>query len=208
MQSRIEPDGVLILSYDSTAWAKGFLVAAAAFLAYAAYLLATGSRNEERLFGSLAGVGVFLAAGLLMFETALVRVDPRSKTICWRRRSSFWQRGGTLAFGDVRAVVIEASSGTRKVPMKRIGLRLASGERLQLTYGSQPDDGRLARAAASFRKALGQPEQLPAESEARALAEFGRFDEAEDILIEREGLSREEASKRVEVLWKARGPYA
>lgn len=197
MQARQEPDGSLILTYDGSAWSKGLLAAAIAFFAAALWFKLTGSRDTERLIGLLAGGGLCLAGSLGFFETAFVRIDPATQNITWRRRWALSSGRGNLPFSRVRNVIVESPTGTRRVPMQRITLRLTDGTYLPLTYGCRPDDGRLARAAMQLRKTLGQPEDLPFDAALEALVELGRAPEAVAQLIETAGLSRTDAETRV-----------
>ena len=206
MRAREDIDGTLVLTYDSSGWAKWLFGAPAVFLAIAGYDYFTGSHKADRMIGLLAGAGVFVLAGLALFETASARVDPATKTITWSRRIAFWRRGGTLSFSQVRDVIIESPTGTRRVPRQRISLRLANGSLLPLTYGCGPDvDGQLARAAALFRKTLGQPEEPSLLASAQALVELGHVTEAIRLLVTSGGMSLTDAKKRVEALKEGPG---
>lgn len=201
MHARKDIDGTLVLTYDSSVWAKWSFGAVVALLAVAGYDSFVSSHKPNRMIGLLAGAGVCALAGLALHETACTRIDPATRSIRWSRRIAFWRRAGTLTFSEVRDVMVESPTGTRGVPSQRISLLLADGSLLPLTYGCGPDfDGHIARAAELFRKALGQPEQPSVSASAQVLVELGRFTEAVRLLATSGGLSLTDAKQRVEAM--------
>ena len=199
MHTREEPDGSLLLTYDSSLWTKWLIGATLVLLGTAAYDYFIGRRGDERMIGLLAGAATTALSALVMLEQSTVRVDPRSRLIEWQQRWGFRQRAGVTPFADVTHVSAERPIGDTGVPSRRVCLHLADGSLLPLTVGYRPDgDGAISKAAEQLRRVLGQPAvPTPAEA-ARAMVEQGRAVEAIKILVEREGLSLAEAKDRVD----------
>lgn len=158
MQSQSEPDGSLILSYDSGAAPKWLFTVAIACLATAGYDLALGAQGSARLAGLLCGSGLCIVAGLALLEKAWLRADRATRTLIWNRRWALSQRSGITPFDAVLSVIVERTIGDRAVPDRRICLQLADGTTLPITTSFRPDlDGQIARAADLLRQALGKP---------------------------------------------------
>jgi len=198
MDAREEPDGSLLLTYDSSVLTKWLVGATLALLATAAYDYFIGTRGDERMIGLLAGAATCALTALVMLEQINFRVDPQSRLIEWQQRWGFRQRAGVTPFADVRHVSVEQPIGDTGVPSRRVCLHLADGSLLPITVGYRPDgDGQISKAADKLRAVLGQRPPTPAESAGILIAQ-GRTVEAIKILVDREGLSLAEAKDRVD----------
>ena len=199
MDTREEPDGSLLLTYDSSLWTKWLIGATLVLLGTAAYDYFIGTRGDERLIGLLGGAATCAITALVVLEQSNFRVDPRSRLIEWEQRWGFRQRAGVTPFADVKHVSAERPIGDSGVPSRRVCLHLADGSLLPSTVGYRTDaDERISKAAEQLRRVLGQPVVPTAAESARAMIEQGRTVEAIKIFVEQEGLSLAEAKDRVD----------
>ena len=199
MDAREEPDGSLLLTYDSSLWTKWLIGATILLLGTAAYDYFIGTRGDDRMIGLLAGAATCAITAVVILEQSRFRIDPASRLIEWEQRWGFRRRAGVTPFADVTHVSVERPIGDTGVPSRRVVLHLADGTLLPVTVGYKPDiDEAISKAAETARRALGQnPAPSPAES-ARVLIAQGRAVDAVKILVEREGLSLTEAKARVD----------
>jgi hypothetical protein len=198
MDVRQDPDGTLLLTYDSSLWTKWLIGATLLLLGTAAFDYFIGRRGEDRMIGLFGGAATTALTALVMLEQSRFRVDPTSRSIEWRQQWGFRRRAGVVAFADVRHVSAERPIGDHSVPSRRVCLHLADGSVLPVTVGYRPDgDEQILRAAALLRQVLGQSQPTPAES-AHFLAQQGRKVDAVKILVEQEGLSLAEAKARLD----------
>ena len=199
MNTRQEPDGSLLLTYDSSLWTKWLIGATLVLLGTAAYDYFIGTRGDDRMIGLLAGAATTALSALVMLEQSTFRADPASRLIEWEQRWGFRQRAGVTPFADVKHVSAERPIGDTGVPSRRVCLHLADGSLLPVTVGYRPDgDEAIAKAAEQLRLMLGQPAVPTPAAAARAMVEQGRAVDAIKILVEREGLSLAEAKDRVD----------
>jgi hypothetical protein len=198
MQASEEPDGALLLTYDSSLWTKWLIGAALVLLGTAVYDYFIGARGEDRLIGLLAGAATLAVTAVVMLEQCRFRIDPIARIIESEQRWGFRRRGGITPFDDVAHVSTEVPIGDSGIPSRRIVLHLVNGALLPLTVGYKPDvDEAISRAAALLRAKLGQHPQTTAES-IRLLIAQGRAIDAIKLLVEKEGLSPTDAKQRVD----------
>jgi hypothetical protein len=125
----------------------------------------------------------------LLGETSRFVFDPARRTVEWRRRFLFRERGGTLPFDAIEQVELQVPIGDDGIPSRRVALRLRDGGELPLTVGYAVDfDG--------SRRALA----LRLRDEARRLASSGRIIEAVKHVRRETGVSLTEAKRRVDEL--------
>jgi hypothetical protein len=203
MDAREEPDGALLLTYDSSLWAKWLIGGTLVLLATAAYDTVIGTRGDDRLIGLLAGAATLAITAVVMLEQCRFRVDPIQRVIEWDQRWGFRHRAGVTPFADIRHVTVERPIGDDGIPSRRVVLNLVNGTLLPITVGYKPDvDDAILRAADTLREMLGHGVPSTEES-VRILIVQGRTIDAVKLLVEREGLSLHDAKKRVDDL-KAR----
>jgi hypothetical protein len=113
--------------------------------------------------GSAAGLLMLLAGALpllllrLVWLRARVAIDPASRTL--RVERSRWPLRSTtesVAFGELRAVVVRTVRGRRNARTHRVVLVLGSGQEVALLGMSTSAYGQHARAAERIRTALEQ----------------------------------------------------
>jgi hypothetical protein len=198
MNAERQPDGSLLLTYDSSVWSKWAIGITMLLLATAGYDYFIGTRGDERLIGLLAGAATTALTALVILEQARFRLDPITRLIEWDQRWGFRRRSGILKFADVQHVSVEVPIGDDGVPSRRIVFHLSNGTLLPLTVGYRPDtDNGIINAAQTIRGVLGQAPPTTAES-VRALLAQGKKIDAIKLLVEREGLSLAEAKQRID----------
>jgi len=200
MDLREDPDGSLLLTYDSSLWAKWLIGATLVLLATAGYDLFIGARGDDRLIGLLAGAATLAITAVVMLEQVRFRVDPIQRVIEFQQRWGFRRRAGVMPFADVRRVSTEVPIGDDGIPSRRVILHLADGTSLPVTVGYKPDvNNAISRAADRLREILGHGTPS-AEESARLLIDQGRTVDAIKLLIDQEGLSLDDAKQRADEL--------
>ena len=141
MQAREEPDGTLVLTYDSSPLTKLLAVPAAALPAVAAYRK-WGGLDDADSVGLLAGAAICALLALVFLQRVRVVIDPGSRTITWSRRWGLRRREGSVAFDEIEAVTTERAHVDEDAPARRLVLRTRSGKTIPLTatYLSDPED--------------------------------------------------------------------
>jgi hypothetical protein len=200
MNLREQPDGSLVLTYDSSLWTKWLIGATVLMLGTAVYDYFIGARGDDRLIGLLGGAATTGLIALVFLEQCRFRVDPVSRLVEWDQRWGFRRRTGVVAFSQIQHVSVEVPIGDRGIPSRRVVMHLANGTLLPITVGYKPDvDGAIERAADTLRVALGQ--RAPStEDSVRLLVQRGRQVDAVKLLIEKEHLTLTEAKQRVDNL--------
>jgi hypothetical protein len=197
MQSHIDADGRLIVTYSSTGLRKVIVSGAVVFAATAVYDLTIGTRGTDRLVALMGAIGVCLGAGLVLLEESHFVFDPKARTVNWRRRWAWSRSEGHLAFADIQHVTVQTMGESRTYPDRRVCLQLASGALLPLTRGYAPDAGGECSAVGDeIRRVLGAADAASDDALA-ALVRSGHKMDAIRILRER-GLSLEDAKRRVD----------
>ena len=200
MNTLRQPDGSLLLTYDSSLWSKLAIAATVVLLATAGYDYFIGPRGDDRLIALLASAATMAIFAVVLLEQSRFRVDPATQLIDWDQRWAFKRKSGVLRFVDVQHVGVEVPIGDRGVPSRRIVLHLSNGTLLPVTVGYRPDNGdEILKAADMLREAIGQPPPIMADS-LRALIRQGHTMNAIKLLVEREGVSLTEAKRRVDEL--------
>jgi hypothetical protein len=198
MDVREEPDGSLLLTYDSSLWTKWLIGATLLMLGTAVYDYFMGARGDERIIGLLGGATTLGLIALVFLEQARFRVDPVSRLVEWDRRWGFRRRSGVTPFSDIKHVSVEVPIGDSGIPSRRVVLHLSNGELLPVTVGYKPDIGdAISKAADTLRLKLGL-RQPTVEDSVRVLVAQGRAIDAVKLLVEREGVSLTEAKRRVD----------
>jgi hypothetical protein len=137
----------------------------------------------------------------LLGETSRFVFDPARRTVEWRRRFLFRERGGTLPFDAIEQVELQVPIGDDGIPSRRVALRLRDGGELPLTVGYSVDfDGSRRALALRLRALLGLPVEPSVDDEARRLASSGRIIEAVKHVRRETGVSLTEAKRRVDKL--------
>lgn len=198
MDVRHQPDGSLLLTYDTTRWTKWLIGATLLMLGTAVYDYFIGARGNDRLIGLLGAATSLALIGIVMLEQARFRFDPTTRLIEWDQRWAFRRRAGVTPFSGVTHVSVEVPIGDRGIPSRRVVLHLADGTLLPVTVGYKPDvDGSISRTAETLRVTLGhRPPTI--EDSVRLLISQGRTIDAVTLLRERENMSLTEAKRRVE----------
>ena len=156
METREEPDGSVLLTYDSSLWTRWLIGATVLLLGTALYDYFIGDRGDARVIGLLGGAATCALTALVMLEQSRFRVDPKSRLIEWEQRWGFRQRAGVTPFADVKHVSAERPIGDTGVPSRRVCLHLADGSLLPITVGYRPDgDEKISGAAQLLRRVLG-----------------------------------------------------
>jgi hypothetical protein len=203
MDVRHQPDGSLLLTYDSTRWTRWAIGATLLLLVSAAYDYFIGARGEDRVLGLLGAATTLGLIGIAMLEQSRFRFDPVTRLIEWDQRWAFRRRSGITPFNDVQDVSVEVPIGDRGVPSRRVVLHLANGLLLPVTVGYKPDvDGSISRAAETLRVTLGhRPPTV--EGSVRTLVSQGRTIDAIKLVRDKEGISLTEAKRRVEQIMES-----
>lgn len=203
MRALTDPDGSLVLSYDSAPWPKVLFVLTGLFAATAIYDLTIGSRGGDRLVGLIGAVVTCGLMGVVVTESARVRVSFATRTIEWQRMWAFRRWAGTVAFDEVQSIFAERSIGTERIPSRRIVLKTRDGRDIPFTLGYRPDGGEgLVRLAEQVRRVVGLAGLAVSDDVLRAMLEDGRTIDAIKHLRETKGLSLLEAKHVVEDLMK------
>jgi hypothetical protein len=199
MYSELSDDGKLVLRYTSAGFSRFCFVAAGALALLLAYELISGRRFGDGLPGVIAGTVFMLLLGTLAFEEALVVVDPRARTVRYRRRWAWKRSEGEVPFDAIESVLTETPIGDRGVPSRRIVLHLRGGTSVPLTTAYRPDLGDEAlKLSERIREAVGLAPLRTADDRALALARAGRTLEAIRELQRGGAMTREEAKRRVD----------
>lgn len=199
MQAREEPDGSLLLTYDSIRLSRFFFILAALPLGTAAYDYLLGARGSDRMAALLAAAATLMLAGLFFLEQARAVVNPLERTIVWSRRWLFRRRSGTLSFDDIAVVFPERPIGDEGTPSRRIVLRTKDGRMIPLTQGYAPDmDDGILRSSERIASMLGP--RVAAVDTVDALVIAGRPIDAIKHLRETRGLPLEEAKRQVDAI--------
>jgi hypothetical protein len=200
MKTRQEPDGRLIVTHDDTGWAKLLLAGAVLFLGLSLHSHFSAPRNTDRAIGALGGFATCLVASLVLFERSVFIVDPRIRLITWQRRRAWTRREGSVRFDEVKAVAVQTPIGDTGIPSRRIAFMTAGGE-LPISVSYSPDhDDECLRIAARVQTALGHAAGPSTSENVRALLASGRTMDAIRQLRQEDGLSLEEAKRRVDEL--------
>jgi hypothetical protein len=158
METREEEGGVLVVQYDSTPWMRLLVAIGLVFIATAVYDLTLGARENERLLGLLAAAATCALCGIAMLETTRFAIDPRSRTVLWRRRWGFRVREGSFAFADIRSVGTQIPIGDEGVPSRRICFQLLNAPEVPVTLGYRPDpDDALVGLSLRIARLVGTP---------------------------------------------------
>ena len=204
MNAERQPDGALLLTYDSSAWSKWAIAITILLLGTAAYDYFIGARGDERLIALLASAASTALMALVFLEQSRFRIDPATRVIEWDKRWGFRRRSGLLKFADVQHVSVDVPIGDTGVPSRRIVFHLSNGTLMPLTAGYRPDNGdEIMKTAETIRAVLGQSAPSAAES-VRALLAHGKTVDAIKLLVDGEGLSLTEAKRRVDLLRETR----
>ncbi len=205
MEAHDEADGRLVLTYDSTGFTRFLLVVTAILLATAVYDYFIGARGSDRLIGLIAGAATTALASLAFYEQAHVVVNPSTRTITWSRRWGFTSKSGSLPFADIKTMLLERPIGDEGVPSRRVVLCTKGGESIPLTVGYRPDgDGAISRASERIEAMLGHSHEGASARTVQAFVDSGRLIDAIKHLRETEGLSLEEAKRRVDAIARSR----
>jgi hypothetical protein len=198
MDVRHQPNGSLLLTYDSTRWTKLAIGGALLMLGTAVYDYFIGARGDDRLIGLLGASATLAFIGIVMLEQSRFRFDSATRLIEWDQRWAFRRRAGITPFNDVQHVSVDVPIGDRGIPSRRVVLHLADGILLPVTVGYKPDvDGSIARTAETLRVTLGhRPPTI--EGSVRLLVSQGRTIDAIKLLREKDNMSLTEAKRRVE----------
>jgi hypothetical protein len=201
MQSDLTDDGKLVLRHTSAGFSRLCFAIAGALALLLAYQLISGRRFGDGLVGAIAGTVFMLLVGTLAFDESVVVVDPRSRTVRYRRRWAWKRYEGEVPFDAIESVLAERPIGDRGVPSRRIVLHLRGGESVPLTAAYRPDlGGETLTLSERIREAIGLAPLLTADDRARALARAGRTLEAIRELQQGGAMTREEAKRRVDEL--------
>lgn len=199
-----QPDGSLLITYDSTRWTRLSIGATLLLLGTAVYDYVIGARGDERVIGLLGAATTLAVIGIVMLEQARFRFDPATRLIEWDQRWAFRRRAGITPFSEVTHVSVDVPIGDRGIPSRRVVLHLAGGILLPMTVGYKPDvDGSISRTADTLRVTLGHRPPTTEDS-VRLLITLGRRIDAVKLLREREGMSLTEATRRVEQIKESR----
>jgi len=203
MDVRHQPDGSLLLTYDSTRWTKWSIGATLLMLATAVYDHFIGARGDDRVIGLLGAAATLAVIGIVLLEQARFRFDPATRLIEWDQRWAFRRRAGIAPFSGVNHVSVQVPIGDRGIPSRRVVLHLADGTLLPVTIGYRPDvDGSISRTAEALRVTLGHRPPTTEDS-VRLLISQGRTIDAVTLLRERGGMSLTEAKRRVEQIMES-----
>jgi hypothetical protein len=201
LRIREEANGSLVLTYDSTRLSTVLFVLTAVLIAAAGRQRFLGAGDSERVIGLLGGAATLLLSGIALREQARAVVNPVARAIVWKRQWAFRTRSGSLSFADVAAVLPERPIGDEGVPSRRIVLRTNAGQTIPLTAGYRPDgDGAILAASERIAAMVARGAASPPLAGVEALAASGRVIDAIKLLREREGLSLDEAKRRVDAL--------
>ena len=201
MHSELSDDGRLVLRHSSAGFARFCFVVAGALALLGAYELISGRRFGDGLPGVVAGTVFMLLMGTLAYDESLVVVDPRARTVRYRRRWAWKRYEGEVPFDAVESVLTETPIGDRGVPSRRIVLNLRGGTSVPLTTAYRPDvGGEALKGAERLREAIGLAPLLTAADRALALARAGRTLEAIRELQQGGAMTRDEAKRRVDEL--------
>jgi hypothetical protein len=200
MTAREEPDGSLVLSYDTRLWAQIAAAATVLFLATAGYDYVFGRHGEDRLIGLFGSAATMAVFAYVMSERSRFRVDPARRRIDWEQGFAWRVRRGSIGFDDVRHVSLERPLGDNGVPSRRVILHLANGTQLPVTIGYRPDGDRaITMGAELLRDRLGHSGPGVSDT-ARLLIAAGKKLDAVKLLADQEGLSLTDAKKRADDL--------
>src|SRR5918993_5379434 len=156
MDVRHQPDGSLLLTYDSTRWTKLAIGGTLLLMGTAVYDYFMGARGDDRLVGLLGAATTLALIGIVMLEQSRFRFDPATRLIEWDQRWAFRRRGGVTPFTDVKHVSLEVPIGDRGIPSRRVVLHLTGGTLPPVTVGYKADiDGSISRTAEMLRVTLG-----------------------------------------------------
>lgn len=199
MQVHDEADGTLVLTYDSSAFMRFLFIVTAVLVGVALYDYFIGARGTDRLIGLLAGAATCAISGMVFFERAHVVVSPSTQTITWSRQWGFRSRSGSIPFDQVASVLAERPIGDEGVPSRRVVVCTKGGEQVPLTVGYRPDgDEAILGASQRISAILGHTAAASTAGSVQALVSSGRVIDAIKLLRETEGLSLEEAKRRVD----------
>src|SRR5918993_2769751 len=186
MDVRHQPDGSLLLTYDSTRWTKLAIGGTLLLLGTATYDYFIGARGDDRVIGLLGAATTLALIGIVMLEQSRFRFDPATRLIEWDQRWAFRRRAGITPFNDVQHVSVDVPIGDSGIPSRRVVLHLANGILLPVTVGYKPDvDGSISRTAETLRVTLGHRPPTIEES-VRLLVSQGRTIDAIKLLREKE----------------------
>jgi len=200
MELREDPDGSLLITYDSSLWTKWLVGATVLMLGTAVYDYFIGSRGDDRLIGLLGGATTLGVIALVFLEQSRFRIDPMSRFVEWDQRWGFRRRAGVMPFADITHVSVDVPIGDKGIPSRRVVMHLANGSLLPITVGYRPDfDGAIERAAETLRVALGH--RAPTmEDSVRMLVKQGRTIDAVKLLVDKEKLTLTAARQRVDAI--------
>jgi hypothetical protein len=203
MRALTDPDGSLVLTYDSAPWPKVLFVLTGLFAATAIYDLTIGSRGDDRLIGLIGAIATCGLMAVVVTESARVRISFATRTIEWRRMWAFRRWAGTVAFDEVQSIFAERSIASDTIPSRRIVLKTRDGRDIPFTQGYRPDgsDG-LVRLAEQVRHLVGLADLAVSDDVLRSFLEDGRTIDAIKHLRETKGLSLVEAKHAVDDLMK------
>jgi len=194
-------DGTITVSYDGRSLTRVMLVVATLFLGVAGYDVFLGARGTDRLLGLLASAVTCLLVAVAFLETACFQFGRAVKTVTWRRRWGLRERSGSIAFANIRAVLVERPIGDDGTPSRRIALKTTDGTIVPITVGYRPDpEGSIVDIAGRIRALLGHDAAQTHQSHVEALVADGKLVEAIRVLREEEQLSLVEAKRRVDAL--------
>ena len=201
MKMEESADGTITVSYDGRSLTKVMLVAATLLLGVAGYDVFFGARGTDRLLGLLASAVTCALVAIAFLETACFQFGRAVKTVTWRRRWGLRERSGSIAFANIRAVLVERPIGDDGTPSRRIALKTSDGTTIPVTVGYRPDsDGSIMETAGRIRALLGHDAAQTQQSQVEALVAEGKLVEAIRVLREEEHLSLVEAKRRVDAL--------
>jgi hypothetical protein len=195
----------MIVSYDGTGMSRLLSIIGIVFLGIAAYTLFREPARRDRLIGSFAGFVTCVVASLLTLERSRFELDPRVRSITWRRRWGWSVREGITTFDRVRAVVVQTPIGDDGVPSLRLALLLVEGGEVPLTMGYGPDpSGELPELGDRLRGMLGLEQHVGLAGHLQQLVNQGKSIEAIKIIRQKGDVSLEEAKRRVDELRERR----
>lgn len=212
METRELTDGTLLVSHDSSGWTRWIVCFGVVLAGAAVWSVVAGPAHDARVVGLFGGAATLVLIGLACAESGTFSFDPTRKVIEWRRRRAWWRRAGTIAFDQVKDVVVERPIGDDGVPSRRICLRLADGTVLLIRAAYVPDGGDATlRLAERLRQLVGAQQRAPAPDaaagaiddgtrEVRALVEQGRMVEAIKLLRVTKQLSLLDAKREADAM--------